>query len=147
MKTLPEIAARLAELEKIEWHERTEAQDDEFHSLRQEARRLRVGSAREWSPIVAGEDGGGYRDFLDGRAIHCGTFLELQGQADVVDKVDQEIVTKRLETGVIVRYETSHRITKTGAQRIVVLYGELGGHDVTLHHEAWMRFRWPRGDR
>lgn len=31
----------------------------------------------EGSHIILGKDGGGWRDFLDGRAIHCGTQLQL----------------------------------------------------------------------
>ena len=32
-----------------------------------------------WSELIEGRDGGGLRHYLDGREVHCGDVLELQG--------------------------------------------------------------------
>ncbi len=117
---------------------RTREQDDEFHRLRREVYHQWAGSAAAWSPIVAGDDGGGRRDFLDGKPISCGTFLELQATEDVpID--DGEIVARRLATGVIVRYEG-----RPGDHDRITLHASVGNHEFTAALQPWMRFRWPR---
>lgn len=93
----------------------------------------RRGGAKPWSPIERSRDGGGSRDFLDGRPIHCGTGLLLQ----IVERKDDDYGGYNLhgDRGLPVRYELSG-----GA---IVLYVDYGGHDAILTHNAWMRFRWP----
>lgn len=136
---------RMRELEDLERRAnrgdgdgRTAEQDDEFRRLRSVVYHQWAGSAPAWSPIVAGEDGGGRRDFLDGRPIACGTALELQTTEDVpID--DGEVVARRLDAGVIVRYEG-----RPGHHDQITLHAYHGNHEFTARLQPWMRFRWPR---
>lgn len=110
---------------------------DPGHRKALEARRL--ARAGQWSVIERGRDGGGTRDFLDGRPIHCGSGLELQVTEERYD--DYGGYTVWSPKGVGVRYEVD-------ASKRVVLYVSVGG--ATFHKEMdaegarpWMRFRWP----
>ncbi len=99
----------------------------------------RAAGAPAWHPIVRGRDGGGVRDFLEGKAITCGSSLELQA----VEYRDDDYGSYQLSlpTGVIVRYEVDRPLNADGE---VILYGDLAGHDFTARHHDGMRFRWPR---
>lgn len=101
------------------------------------ARRADGGTA--WSPIVRGTDGGGARDFLDGRPIYCGAVLELQAIESRED--DYGSFRVNLPSGAPVRYEVAGGIHGT-----VMLYGGIAGHDFIAEHHAGMRFRWPQRD-
>lgn len=106
----------------------------------------RIGSAAPWSPLVHGSDGGGYRDFLDGRPVSHGTLLELQAFDYVPDPGGEdpgEQRRRRLDRGILVSYETEVR----AAGRQVVLYLRTSGHTFTTDADDSMRFRWPAADR
>lgn len=103
----------------------------------------RAGGAPGWSPIVRGEDGGGVRDYLDGRPIHCGVGLELQAIEYYSDDYGDYVL--KLPTGVRVRYELAWypNATEADQTRHPVLYGSIGGYEVSMRYEDGMRFRWP----
>ena len=113
---------------------------DEAYARRAADVERRIGSAAPWSPLVHGEDGGGYRDFLDGRPIGHGALLELQAFDYVIDREDGEERRRRLDRGIVVSYETERRPDG----RRVVLYLREGGHTFTVDVDDGMRFRWPR---
>jgi hypothetical protein len=110
--------------------------NDEQHRA---ALRRRAGGAPSWHPIQRGRDGGGIRDFLEGRPITCGSSIELQA----LEYRDDNYGTYQLNlpTGVVVRYEVDGPL---GAGGQVVLYGDIAGHDFTAKLHDGMRFRWPR---
>lgn len=117
---------------------------EEGYARRAAAIDRRIGSAAPWSPLVHGADGGGYRDFLDGRPVSHGTLLELQAFDDVPDPDEPgERRRRRLDRGILVSYETEVR---TGGRQVVV-YLRTGGHTFTTDADDSMRFRWPTGDR
>ncbi len=99
----------------------------------------------QWHKIVAGEDAGGRRDFLDGKPIHCGAGLELQAIEHREDDYGGYVVY--LQTGVRARYEIDFaRAGGRGYQYgrdVIVLYTRVAGHSFTTEHHQWMRFRWP----
>lgn len=100
-------------------------------------RRRATGSVR-WQAIVRGEDGGGWRDFLDGRPIHCGEFVELQAVRVEGDDYGEYAIF--LNEGTTVRYEAN----LSSSDGVIVLHASIGGHGFRTRHEAWMRFRWPK---
>jgi len=87
-----------------------------------------------WSPIVPGCDGGGRRDYLDGKPIHCGATLELQAYEYRSDDYGEYHVM--VQRGDLVRYERS------AGQ--VTLYASVAGHTFTAEWDGGMRFRWPQ---
>lgn len=104
---------------------------DPGHAKALETRRA---GAPPWSALIRRDEGvNGWRHYLDGQPIHCGTGLELQSIEWKAD--DYGEFTVRQPAGVRVRYETS------GDH--VVLYADIGGHEFTCGAEPWMRFRWP----
>jgi len=127
-------------------HDHDQADDDyseEGYARRAVAIDRRIGSAAPWSPLVHGSDGGGYRDFLDGRAISHGSLLELQAFDYVKDPADPgEERRRRLDRGILVSYETEVRTSG----RQVVLYLRTGGHTFTTDADDSMCFRWPKQD-
>lgn len=102
-----------------------------------EARRA---GAQAWSALIRRDEGlNGWRDYLDGEAVHCGTGLELQAVQYVDDEDGSYMV--RLPAGVPVRYERSG----DASGEYVVLYADdIGGHTFMCRAQPWMRFRWPR---
>lgn len=106
----------------------------------QDALKRRRGGAAEWGTIERGHDAGGERDFLDGRAIHCGAGLVLQSFEYKED--DYGEYTVRLETGTRVRYELGIGEDKDG-RRPILLFVTVGGHLFEKTANPWMRFRWP----
>lgn len=115
-------------------HEPGDSCSDHGHSAALERRR---GGAAKWSQIVRGRDGGGSRDFLDGKPIHCGTSLELQSLEYKSD--DYGEYTLPLPTGTRVRYE----LAWDGDERAIMLHVGVGGHEFIARWEPWMRLRWP----
>ena len=63
-------------------HRADDSDTDEEYARRAAEIDRRIGSAPPWSPLVHGSDGGGYRDFLDGRPVMHGALLELQGHIE-----------------------------------------------------------------
>jgi hypothetical protein len=107
-----------------------------------------AGSAPEWLPIVSGEDGGGYRDFLDGEPIHCGTTLELQARefVSIPDRLRRSDADdplegyRRLDRALSVRYE----LAWSHGNPVPMLHAWISGYEFTRRLERWMRFRWPK---
>jgi hypothetical protein len=89
--------------------------------------------APSWSAIERVDDGGGRRDFLDGRPIHCGVGLDLQAVERHEDDYGGYLV--RLRSGSRVRYEL--------VAGEIVLHGNIAGHEFTAPHHKGMHFRWP----
>lgn len=77
----------------------------------------------EGHPLVFGRDHGGFRHFLDGKPVHCGTGLELLLHGD---------------RWAWVRYEA--RLIEPVEIR---LYLELPGPSIPVPFHEAMRFRWP----
>lgn len=103
---------------------------------------LRAAGAPAWSPIVRRHDHGDFRDYLDGKPIHCGTGLELQAFEYRSDDFGE--YTMKLPAGVRVRYELEWpRAGEKPADRRVVLHTVISGHEFTSPLEKWMRLRWP----
>jgi hypothetical protein len=107
------------------------------------ALRLRHSGAPSWGRLDLKTDGGGWRHFLEGGAIHCGAGLELQAiewQSD-----DYGEFTLRTSTAVRVRYEVEwlREPPTKGPPWRAVLYHSTGGHTFKTTLEGWMRFRWP----
>lgn len=124
-------------------HHTDDSDTDEEYARRAAEIERRIGSALSWSPLVHGSDGGGYRDFLDGRPVSHGALLELQAFDYVKDPADPtEERRRRLDRGILVSYETEWR----GKGRQVVLYLRTGGHTFTTDADDSMRFRWPTED-
>lgn len=119
----------------IEEHTAGAPCEDKEHQAALERRR---GGAAEWGAIKRGSDAGGERDFLDGRAIHCGATLELQSIEYKGDDYGEFVL--RLAKGVRVRYELD-------VDRRVVLYADVGGYLFAEKANPWMRFRWPEERR
>lgn len=99
---------------------------------------LRRAGRGKWSPILRTEGVGGWRDFLDGRPIHCGDFLELQ--AVRIEDDDYGDYTVFLDSGRVVRYEAN----LSSADGAIVLCISISGCEFRARHEPWMRFRWPK---
>jgi hypothetical protein len=97
-----------------------------------------------WGPLQLGQDGGGWRHFLDGEPIHCGSGLELQAvtyQSGRLRGVHRQAGHGRARP---VRDRVA--APRGAARRLpwrAVLYVDVGGHTFTAPAEAWMRFRWP----
>jgi hypothetical protein len=100
----------------------------------------RRAGAAPWFEIERGRDGGGDRDFLDGKPIHCGSGLELQILDHRSDDYGEYSV--RLGSGVDVRYELSWEADRDGKRRID-LYTTLGGYEFAIAFDSFMRFRRP----
>lgn len=100
--------------------------------------------APPWGKIELRDGSGGFRHYLDGEPISCGTGLEIQAVEYRTD--DHGGYDARLPTGAYVRYEIQHvKPTKANPWgREIVWYASVGGHTVTFAHEEWFRFRWPR---
>lgn len=94
--------------------------------------------AGAWSPLVLKREFSGFRHYLDGKAVTCGTTLELQSLEDRYDEYDE--YTACLQRGVRVRYEAS----LCGPEPVVTLYFHVDGHNFTAGADQWMRFRWPQ---
>lgn len=89
-----------------------------------------------WHQLELRRDPSGWRHYLGGEPVQCGTLLELQA----LDWRDGEW-TPVADEGVPVRYEAALWAT---AEPTPVLIGALGGRVVTLPFDAEsMRFRWP----
>lgn len=87
--------------------------------------------APEWHSFEEGEEP--HRDYLEGRDVHCGDTIELQGKEEIFD--DWGSYSRRLDSGELVRYERS------GGR--VLLYTRIKGHEFVAGLHDWMRFRWP----
>lgn len=95
-----------------------------------------------WSPLVVQREPGGLRHYLDGKPIHCGSFLELQRVTTKSDDYGEYNVA--LQAGDVVRYEASILEREIHA----TLYADVGGHTFRAPvDEEWMRFRWPKAER
>ena len=99
----------------------------------------RAAGAPAWSPLNRLTKGGDFRDYLDGKPIHCGAMLELQGIERRSDDYGEFSI--KLHNGALVRYELAWGGEQQ--ERAVVLHGRIAGHEFTARADAWMRFRWP----
>ncbi len=99
----------------------------------------RAAGAPSWSLLERRHEHDDFRDYLDGKPIHCGTGLELQAIEYRSDDYGEYIV--KLPTGARVRYELAW--PPGSPERRVMLHGSIGGHEFVAVHEQWMRFRWP----
>lgn len=103
----------------------------------------RHSGAPSWGELELKTDAGGWRHFLDGEAIHCGSGLDLQAIEYKSD--DYGEFSLRLSTGVRVRYEVAWLRNRVDDVAVcpwrAVLYHSTGGHTFTAPLEAWMRFR------
>jgi hypothetical protein len=109
---------------------------DPRHRNALKARRTERGE--QWGQIVRGRDGGGSRDFLDGKPIQCGAVLELQVTESREDDFGSYTCWRREGVAVSFELEPDKRIT---------LYALVGGISFSKPHEEWMRFRWPSRSR
>lgn len=123
--------------------------------------RRRAGAA-PWSTVQTGNDApsgdpAGWRQFLDGKPIHCGQLLELQGREFSSDDYGEIMLLK--PTGILVRYEVAWTAEaaprrsreewaalKAGG-RVPMLHLSIDGYEFTKPLEDWMRFRWPERRR
>lgn len=103
-----------------------------------EALERRAAGAAKWEKISRLSDGGGYRDFLEGKPIHCGETLELQATEHKYD--DFGGYTLYLNEGHLVRYEANLSRPDGG----IILYSSIGGHQFHKGYEGWERLRWPK---
>lgn len=109
--------------------------DDPVHC---EALKRRAAGATRWHAIERREDAGGFRDFLDDRAIHCGEQIELQSVVYLSDDFGE--YTLFLDAGTHVRYEAN----LSSAEGAIGLHASVGGHSFYKRCESNMRFRWPK---
>ena len=91
-----------------------------------------------WSELIERHEDGDVRHYLDGRDVHCGDVIELQGMEQRSD--DYGDYGKRLPTGELVRYEAS--IAKD-RHLFVRLFTRVAGFEFSAAADPWMRFRWP----
>lgn len=115
-----------------------------------------------WGPLVLGRDGGGYRHFLHGEPVSCGTGLLLQcarvpqpdpgeyGESDRDRRAYERdcalasaMQRERDAAPLRVRYESPLHEDDPPA----LLYTEVGGHEVIITARDWMRLRWPERTR
>lgn len=90
-----------------------------------------------WGRLELRRESGGLRHYLDGRPVHSGYHLVLQGVAHREDAYGEFTVPVQVEHDV--RYETLVRgLDGFDADLFVVV----GGHTFRAPLEAWMRFRW-----
>lgn len=91
-----------------------------------------------WSPLVLHREPGGLRHYLDGKPIHCGSFLELQRVTFKADDYGEYAVP--LQAGDVVRYEAAILDREIHA----TLHADVGGHAFTARiADEDLRFRWP----
>jgi len=114
------------------------ASEKSLEGLDREALAGRSAGAREWGQIRDGNDGGGWRQYLDGEPIHCGAVLELQELECRSD--DYGEYTVRKATGIVVCYE----VAWVHGARVGMLHLPIGGHEFSKPIDSWMRFRWAR---
>jgi hypothetical protein len=95
-------------------------------------------------------DNGGWRHFLVGEPVRCGTGLELASVRDDADDVGRALADDGTHTNagsqarlrwIPVRYE-SHLATST-SEPPALLFADVGGHDAVIRGHAGMRLRWP----
>jgi hypothetical protein len=92
-------------------------------------------------PIRTGSDGGGWRQFLCGEPIHCGSGLELEARGYVVDDDGEHV--EPTGGAILVTYEMDWQ-GPCGTRRGVI-YLHVGGYSFGPKPIAEsMRFRWPR---
>jgi hypothetical protein len=105
----------------------------------------RHSGAPSWAEIDLQTDAGGWRHFLYGEPIHCGSGLDLQAREYKCD--DYGEYSLRTSKAVRVRYEVEwlRERPAEGPPWRAVLYHSTGGHTFKAPLEAWMRFRWPEG--
>ena len=121
----------------LDEHDSLIACDKPEHRRALDARRDR---GTPWSPLVRRHEHGDFRDYLDGKPIHCGAGLELQQIAYRGDDFGEWTVYTPAATRV--RYEIAWP-SKDGGERLVILHLGIGGVEFTARAEPWMRFRWP----
>ena len=97
-----------------------------------------------WRRLIPKREPGGWRHYLEGKPIHCGELIELQGFEWRSDDYGDYRIPK--QAGFIVRYETAWRGLQADEPK-VILYGYIGGHEFTAPLGDSMRFRWPERKR
>lgn len=115
-------------------------------------------SVLAFHPIITGKDGGGWRQFLDGRAIECGSTLELE-RFEWAERSHRDDEARLVSAGALeVRYEMDWQDVYTAcagerprSRRIGVIYYDVGGYafgpkeieELPAGSNGGMRFRWP----
>lgn len=99
-------------------------------------------TATRGSPLVLGDDGGGWRQYLDGNPIHCGSTLELAEKEWRGNGDDEAFVfTGRFFT---VRYEVAWRTSSEGrTERVPMMHKSVAGYAFAAPIEDHHHFRWP----
>lgn len=98
------------------------------------------------SPLVLGDGGGGWRQYLDGNPIHCGATLEL-AEKEWRGTGDSEtlVFTGRF---VSVRYEVAWLTSREGRTvRVPMMYKSVAGYNFSAPIEDHHCFRWPEDKR
>jgi hypothetical protein len=127
------------------WDERCQAGDEATcpkAEPRKERARERAKAGPEWGKLIARREPlNGWRHYLDGEPVHCGSAIELQAVEDRYDDYGDYSVPR--QTGAVVRYEANLH----GAQPHATLHASVAGYEFVSRLEDWMRFRWPGGKR
>ena len=86
---------------------------------------------------------GGWRHYLCGQSVHCGSALELRCR-EWFDDGEHGPTWRNVEPAqyVPVRYECQLQVSGDGPP-VPLFYGELGGHSVVIRHEQSFILRWP----
>lgn len=99
------------------------------------------------SQLRLGDDGGGWRQYLNGEPISCGTLLELEEHSYTITRGGNE---EFAPTGnwIPVRYEVAWRTDPRTSRtiRVPMMHKRVGGYEFTCPIEDHHKFRWPRGD-
>ena len=96
--------------------------------------------------LVLGDDGGGWRQYLDGKSISCGAGLELAERVWKSKRDDYGEVHEWTEwTGrwIRVRYEVEWRTRGGKTMRQPMMYATIGGYSFRAEIDDSHRFRWP----
>jgi len=102
-------------------------------------RRIRIQSqAAAWSLLALRKDEGGFRHYLDGKAVHCGDTIELQAIEEHHD--DHGPYSVPVQLGTPVRYESDLYLPTPET----TLFASVAGRVFAAALSPSMRFRWPR---
>lgn len=98
-----------------------------------------VADQRPFTQLVTGQDGGGWRQFLDGKPVTCGSTLELECYEECVNSNGD--IGIRSAGSIEVRYEMTY---DEHDRRLGVIYYDIAGHHFGPNFLTSKRFRWPR---
>lgn len=90
--------------------------------------------------ILRRDDGDGWRHYLNGEPVHCGSGLLLaHAGVDVPKLVPLQFMP--------VRYESPLATMPEGKEPPALLYLDVHGHEALIRAHSGMRFRWPHRSR